>query len=416
MILSDIKTGPMFDLGLATEDNDSFFFNQLPSDQLTSLLDSTAQDVIMLLGGNDLASDNESNRTYFGMAGNDTISGNQGADNLYGGQDNDQVFGGKGQDTLTGDLGEDALFGNADNDVLNGGAGNDTLTGGAGRDLFIISNTEGTDLITDFEHDVDSIQLPEGVTFNDIAFTTTETGQLLITNKTSNQSIAILAGVAANTLTETDFIRGTSDGTPDPFGEQLSIEYQAYLTPAQEPGEPNGSNARGVGTIRFPKNLSYGQVDVQMTGVNVGDVTGFHIHCGPPGVLGPILLNLGQYGGFDQTINNGRFLAKFTNENITLPGVPQVLPNGVPQIPDEGLAPPSSHSDGPVPSPSGEPQIPDGLPRLPEGCQVAAGLPSPVTTVAGVEAVAKEGALYFNLHTEQNNFYGEMRGQVYPAR
>jgi CHRD domain len=32
-----------------------------------------------------------------------------------------------------------------------------------------------------------------------------------------------------------------------------------------------------------------------------------------------------------------------------------------------------------------------------------------------MEALARKGVLYFNLHTKGHEFYGEMRGQIYPV-
>ncbi len=59
---------------------------------------------------------------------------------------------------------------------------------------------------------------------------------------------------------------------------------------------------------------------------------------------------------------------------------------------------------------------PKGLkPRLPEGCPVDKGFLNQVKTVAGLEFLARQGVLYFNLHTKAHTFYGEMRGQIYAA-
>ena len=35
--------------------------------------------------------------------------------------------------------------------------------------------------------------------------------------------------------------------------------------------------------------------------------------------------------------------------------------------------------------------------------------------MAALDHLARTGVLYFNLHTKANTFYGEMRGQIYPA-
>jgi hypothetical protein len=34
---------------------------------------------------------------------------------------------------------------------------------------------------------------------------------------------------------------------------------------------------------------------------------------------------------------------------------------------------------------------------------------------ASPQDLARKGVLYFNLHTKANTFYGEVRGQIYPA-
>jgi CHRD domain len=169
------------------------------------------------------------------------------------------------------------------------------------------------------------------------------------------------------------------------FGDQTFTQYEAYLHPRQEPGESFVSPAKGYGKLTFAKNLSYGKVEVQMAGVDPGEIVGFHIHCGPPGVLGPIVVNFGSFGDFKKTIVNGKFATTIKNENVTF----------IKKLP----AP-----------------LPESLPKLPESCPIDINLPGPaqVNTIAGVEALARKGVLYFNVHTKKHQFYGEMRAQVYP--
>ncbi len=95
----------------------------------------------------------------YGGAGNDQIWGNGQSDLLYGGAGNDSVHGGTGDDFLYGAAGHDALSGDTGNDVLNGGSGNDVLTGGAGADTFVFQPGTGADLITDFTHGTDVVDL-----------------------------------------------------------------------------------------------------------------------------------------------------------------------------------------------------------------------------------------------------------------
>jgi CHRD domain len=169
------------------------------------------------------------------------------------------------------------------------------------------------------------------------------------------------------------------------FGEQTFTQYEAYLHPRQEPGESFVSPAKGYGKLTFAKNLSFGKVEVKMAGVDPGEIVGFHIHCGPPGVLGPIVVNFGTFGDFKKTIVNGKFATTIKNENVTF----------IKKLP----AP-----------------LPENLPKLPESCPIDINLPGPaqVNTIAGVEALARKGVLYFNVHTKKHQFYGEMRAQVYP--
>ena len=76
-----------------------------------------------------------------GGAGNDELQGNIAANRLEGGNGNDQITGDDGNDTLMGGLGEDEL------------------TGGVGSDLFILEADGQRDRITDFEVDLDELDL-----------------------------------------------------------------------------------------------------------------------------------------------------------------------------------------------------------------------------------------------------------------
>ena len=99
-------------------------------DELTAVLNATATDTDVLMGG----------------AGNDTLTGSTGADVLMGGDDHDTITGGEGNDRIVG------------------GAGDDVMTGGTGADTFVFSpDGEGRDSDTivdlDFDTDEDRIDL-----------------------------------------------------------------------------------------------------------------------------------------------------------------------------------------------------------------------------------------------------------------
>jgi Ca2+-binding RTX toxin-like protein len=106
-----------------------------------TLLGSDAADDLRAASGAD---------TVRGNGGDDTLNGGSGNDLLTGGSQNDQLFGGNNADTL---------FGGSGNDTLDGGRGADILTGGPGEDVFIYSPNYGHDLITDFQNNVDTLDL-----------------------------------------------------------------------------------------------------------------------------------------------------------------------------------------------------------------------------------------------------------------
>ncbi|MEM6381040.1 MAG: calcium-binding protein [Pseudomonadota bacterium] len=119
-------------------------------------------------GGNDILSGNNGNDTLAGGADNDTLNGGSGTDNLFGGSGSDTLQGQGGNDFLQAGSNNDFLFGGAGDDImegregtdlLNGGAGTDSLTGGTGTDTFVFAAGFGNDTVTDFEDDIDQLDL-----------------------------------------------------------------------------------------------------------------------------------------------------------------------------------------------------------------------------------------------------------------
>lgn len=184
------------------------------------------------------------------------------------------------------------------------------------------------------------------------------------------------------------------------LGASTYTVYEAWMSPAQEPGEESetpkvlekslGATApstpresrksRGYGQIRFSKDLTRAYVDVEIQGVNAADILMFHIHCGPPGVLGPIIVNFGESESPSKTLANGKLSMELTNKNVSF-------------VKD----------------------MPGLKPSLPESCPVEPGFLAQTKTLAGLEYLARKGVLYFNLHTKAHTYYGEMRGQIYPV-
>lgn len=156
--------------------------NQLNGGSGNDLLKGHAGDDRLLgSGGND---------TAYGGTGNDVLAGHHDNDALYGEDGDDKAFGGSGDDTLNGGVGNDRLFGQGGvdtivggdgKDILRGGNGNDTLTGGSGADIFIYSGTfnNGVDRITDFNIVEDILRFRDGVSAEDLNFTTKAEGTMV---------------------------------------------------------------------------------------------------------------------------------------------------------------------------------------------------------------------------------------------
>jgi hypothetical protein len=192
--------------------------------------------------------------------------------------------------------------------------------------------------------------------------------------------------------------------TLDPSrGSEIGASYQAWLSPQQQGGEEKDTPAavpkafrsttpsinrdqrrsRGHGMLRFSKDLSSAYVDIRIEGVDPKTITMFHIHCGKPGMLGPILVDFGHKNDLKAAFAGNTFSAVVRNEDLTAV---------------------TSHSHGFI-----------GFATA--GCPIVAANPiDRVKTVAGMAAIAREGELYFNLHTTGQTYYGDIRGQLAVVR
>jgi len=145
--------------------------------------------------GADILSGFNGDDTIFGGAGRDFITGGAGADNIVGGAGIDiaryvgsnagvdvdlgagtasgghaqgdvlngieQLFGSSHDDSLTGDGLNNFIFGSGGDDTLDGGAGIDKLFGGTGADIFVFGAGDTYAYVTDWEDDIDSLNLSE---------------------------------------------------------------------------------------------------------------------------------------------------------------------------------------------------------------------------------------------------------------
>jgi hypothetical protein len=191
-------------------------------------------------------------------------------------------------------------------------------------------------------------------------------------------------------------------------GQEIGLRAEAFLTPHQEPEEeantpkgtpkqfqstaPSKSRAereaaghRAHGTLRFTRDLSRAYVDVKVEGIAIDAINMFHIHCGKPGILGPILVDFSLATDIQKNFEDGVFSVEVTNNDIV-------------QTSEHGHGPLAEFTMGCViPSPS------------------LSGLKTKVSTVAGMAQMAEDGELYFNLHTKGQTFYGDIRGQIMPV-
>jgi len=104
---------------------------------------------------------NDLDNIIYGDGWGNVLKGYGGADLMFGGDNGDKLYGGTQNDVLFGGDGKDDLFGGQDNDTLDGGKGKDTYIGGTGADTFVFASTGdiASDIIKDFEDDLDHIDL-----------------------------------------------------------------------------------------------------------------------------------------------------------------------------------------------------------------------------------------------------------------
>lgn len=166
-----------------------------------------------------------------------------------------------------------------------------------------------------------------------------------------------------------------------------STSYQAFPSPQQEPGPSSGETTTAIGLLEFDPYLTQVQVTFYLKNLNPSQIAAFHLHCGLPGQLGPIVVNFNIFGSFTQTFSQVDSNTYLFSQTVTDADV------------DEANWPPSSL-------------------RPPPACAANNIGPAPATNIAGIEALARIGQLYFNVHVgnsirQPTYFFGLIRGQVY---
>jgi hypothetical protein len=185
---------------------------------------------------------------------------------------------------------------------------------------------------------------------------------------------------------------------PD-VGAEIGVVYQAWMSPLQEGGEEadtpafvpqafrstapsvdrNDRTSSGHGTVAITRDLGRAFVHVKIEGVNPEDIVMFHIHCGLPGQLGPILVDLGHGTDLAKAFADGELSVEVTNEDLVAA---------------------AEHGHGLIGA-------------FTAGCPIIPSIPMDrVSTIAGLAQIAAQGELYFNLHTKGQTYFGDIRGQL----
>lgn len=157
-------------------------------------------------------------------------------------------------------------------------------------------------------------------------------------------------------------------------------------TASQSRAQREAAGHRGHGQLRFTRDLSRAYVDVRVEGVDLSAVTMFHIHCGRPGILGPIVVDFSQATNVKENLADGTFSVELTSEHMVKTAKSGEGAVGVATM-GCVIPSPSLGSQGPV----------------------------KYSTIAGLARLARDGELYFNLHTTGQTYFGDMRGQLHPA-
>lgn len=226
-VLIDIEHlyGSSFDDMLIGNEGSNRFYG---GDGVDTLLGEGGIDHLFGGDGRDVLMGGDSRDYLYGEAGNDFLNGGRGADVINGGEGRDMaryndsdagvqvdlaantgrgghaqndkffsiesVFGSSFNDSLTGDEGDNYLYGHHGDDILDGGEGVDRLYGGAGRDTFVFDTGDDVAVITDFEDDIDTLDL-SGLgysTLSDVLSSMSQRGDNIIFDVGNGDAITIL--------------------------------------------------------------------------------------------------------------------------------------------------------------------------------------------------------------------------------
>ena len=139
----------------------------------------------------------------------DKINLTDNGDTVYAAGGNDTVNGGAGNDTIYGEAGNDTLYGDDGNDILSGGQGDDRLVGGNGDDSYLWNLGDGLDTIEEYAGR-DKIVFGEGITFDDLSFTSDGYSLKITVGGNENEGMLIDAHFNYKSIETLEFSDGTT--------------------------------------------------------------------------------------------------------------------------------------------------------------------------------------------------------------
>ena len=139
----------------------------------------------------------------------DKINLTDNGDTVYAAGGNDTVNGGAGNDTIYGEAGNDTLYGDDGNDIISGGQGDDRLVGSNGDDSYLWNLGDGLDTIEEYAGR-DKIVFGEGITFDDLSFTSDGYSLKITVGGNENEGMLIDAHFNYKSIETLEFSDGTT--------------------------------------------------------------------------------------------------------------------------------------------------------------------------------------------------------------
>jgi hypothetical protein len=98
-------------------------------------------------------------------------------------------------------------------------------------------------------------------------------------------------------------------------GAAASAQPFNFVVQPQQEVPPNNTNAAGSAQLLYNDAANTFNIDVQVFGIALNQITGFHIHNAPVGVNGPIVIALDALGGQWQANGQG---IRLTMNNVSI--------------------------------------------------------------------------------------------------